>query len=203
MAASNATFTWGADDRPLLIGVCVGCFPTSFLMNFPTVSRAWATPLLLACFALMAGTGVLMFLHRHSPLQEDIHAWLGWGVLAAAALHVAGNFTQFKRHFAGRRPAVALLTFALALLVGTSLLRPVSGEPSVPALAVQTLARAPLRTLAPVFGLSVAEARQVLENAGLAMADDDTSLDAAAQGRRDQIGNGLKALAAASRPVAR
>jgi hypothetical protein len=172
-------------------------------MTTPAVSRDWATPLLLAAFALMASTGVLMFFHWHTHLQEEIHSWLGWGVVAAAVLHVVGNLTLFKRHFTGRRLALGLLAVAVAVLVGTSLMRPAGGQvPSVPALAIQALSRAPLQALAPVFGLSVADARQALADAGLVLADDNASLDAAAQGSREQIGKGLQALSAASRKAA-
>lgn len=173
-------------------------------MSTPTVSRDWATPLLLATFALMACTGVLMFFHWHTHLQEEIHAWLGWAVVAAAVLHVVCNLALFKRHFTGRRLAVGLLAVALAVLVGTSLMRPAGSQgPSVPAVAVQALAGTPLHTLAEVFGLSVADARQALAGAGLALPDDASTLNAAAQGSRDRVGQGLRALAAAQQAARR
>lgn len=173
-------------------------------MTTPSVSRHWATPLVMACFTLMAATGVMLFFHWHSPLQKDIHTWLGWGLVAAVMLHVLSNLAAFKRHFTGHRRALALLLVAVAVFAATAFVRPADGGKggSMAAVAVQALARAPLRAVAEVFGLSVGEAREALAGAGLTLADDNASLDAAAQGSRDQVNKGLKALAAASRKAA-
>lgn len=167
-------------------------------MTPPAVSRDWATPVVMACFTLMACTGVLMFFHWHSPLQKEVHEWLGWALVAAVLVHVLSNLPAFKRHFTGHRRAAVLLAVTLAVVAGTSLVRPPEGKgSSVSGIAVQALSRAPLHTLAEVFGLSAAEARQALAGAGLSVQDDNASLDAAAQGSRERVGQGLRALAAA------
>lgn len=167
-------------------------------MTTPAVSRDWATPLVMASFTLMACTGVLMFFRSQSPLQKEIHEWLGWALVAAVLVHVLSNLPAFKRHFSGRRRAAVLLVAALAVVAGTYFVRPAEGKgASVSGIAVQALSRAPLRTLAEVFGLSVAEARQALAGAGLELADDASTLNAAAQGSRERVGQGLRALAAA------
>lgn len=173
-------------------------------MTTPSVSRHWATPLLIACFALMAATGVMLFFHWHSPLQKDVHTWLGWGLVAAVMLHVTSNLAAFKRHFTAYRRALALLLVAVVVFAATAFVRPADGGKggSMAAVAVQALSRVPLHVLAEVFGLSVGEARQALAGTGLTLADDNSSLDAAAQGDRDQVNKGLKALAAASRKAA-
>lgn len=169
-------------------------------MTTPSIARRWATPVVMASFIFMAGTGVLMFFHWQSPLQKELHEWLGWALVAAVLLHVLSNLAAFKRHFTGERLAAGLLVVAALLVAGTSFVRPADNKgASVSAVAVQALSKAPLRTLAEVFGLSVAEARQTLAAAGLELAQDDSTLDAAAQGQRDRIGNGLRALAAASK----
>ncbi len=171
-------------------------------MPFSSVSRQWATPLVMSCFLLMAATGLMLFFHWHSPLQKEVHTWLGWGLVTAVSLHAVSNLAAFKRHFAGQRLALALLFVAVAVFVGTALVRPADGGKgaSVSTVVVQALSRAPLHTLAEVFGLTVADARQALAGAGLEFKDDSTSLDAATQGNRDQVGKGLKALAAAAAP---
>ncbi|MFG6466254.1 DUF4405 domain-containing protein [Roseateles sp. BYS87W] len=173
-------------------------------MTAPTVPRHWATPVVMACFTVMAATGVLMFFRWQSPLQKEIHEWLGWGLLAAVLMHVLANLPAFKRHFAGPRQAVALLTVAVLVAGGSYFVRPADGKgPSVSALAVQALARAPLHTVADVFGLPVPSARQALADAGLTLADDNTSIDTAAQGNRERVGKALKALAKAAPQPAR
>lgn len=172
-------------------------------MTTPSTSRRWATPAVMASFTFMAGTGVLMFFHWHSPLQKELHEWLGWGLVTAVVLHVLSNLAAFRRHFAGQRLAAVLLVAVVLVVAGTSFVRPPEGKGgSVSALAVQALAKAPLRTLAEVFGLSVGEARQALSAAGLDLPQDSSTLDAAAQGQRERVGKGLRALAAA-RPAAR
>jgi len=172
-------------------------------MTPPSTARQWATPLVMASFAFMAGTGVLMFFHWQSPLQKELHEWLGWALVAAVVVHVLSNLPAFKRHFAGQRLAAVLLVAVALVVAGTSFVRPPAGQGgSVSAVAVQALAKAPLRTLAEVFGLSVADARQALAGAGLDLAQDDATLDAAAHGQRERIGNGLRALAAAGKPGA-
>lgn len=172
----------------------IHCLP----MTTPAVSRNWATPLVMACFTLMACTGVLMFFHWHSPLQKEVHEWLGWGLVTAVLVHVLSNLPAFKRHFTGQRRAALLLAVALAVVAGTSFVRPAEGKgPSVSGIAVQALSRAPLHTLADVFGLTVGEARQALAGAGLTVQDDNASIDAAAQGSRERVAQGLRALAAA------
>lgn len=168
-------------------------------MTTPSIPRNWATPVVMACFTLMAGTGVLMFFHWQSPLQKEIHEWLGWGLVAAVVLHVLSNLPAFKRHFSGQRQAAVLLGVALLVAAGTYFVRPAEGKgQSVPGIALQALTKAPLHTLAEVFGLSVADARQALAGAGLTLADDNASIDTAAQGNREQVGKALKALAAAA-----
>lgn len=162
------------------------------------VSRTWATPVVMASFTLMACTGVLMFFHWHSPLQKELHEWLGWALVAAVLLHVLSNLAAFKRHFAGQRRAVVLLVVALAVVGGTAFVRPADGKgASVSGIAVQALSRAPLHTVADAFGLTVGDARQALAGAGLTLQDDNATLEAAAQGSRERVGQGLRALAAA------
>jgi len=166
------------------------------------LSRRRARPWLLACFGLMAATGALMFFHWNTPVQRSLHAWLGWLVLIGVALQLVGNGSLIGRFFTHPRLAVGLLTFALTLMLGTSLQRGPTAQ-AAPALAVQALGRAPLRTLAEVFGLTPAQARQVLAETGIAVPDDGTSLDAATQGRASQVNDGLKALASATQPPPR
>lgn len=146
-------------------------------MTTPTVSRDWAT-----------------------PLQKELHEWLGWALLAAAVVHVLSKLALFKRHFQGRRLAAVLLVAMALVVAATSFVRlPDNKGGSVSAVAVQALAKAPLRTLADVFGLSVADARLALSATGLELAQDDATLAAAAQGQRERIGQGLRALAAAGK----
>ncbi|RTL40065.1 MAG: DUF4405 domain-containing protein [Burkholderiales bacterium] len=171
---------------------------TTLSMTTASNSRRWATPVVMASFAFMAATGVLMFFHWHSPLQKELHEWLGWALVTAVLLHVLSNVAAFKRHFAGQRLAAVLLGAVLLVVAGTSFIRPAESKGgSVSAVAVQALAKAPLPALAQVFGLSTAQARQALSAAGLDLPQDSSTLDAAAQGQRERIGKGLKALAAA------
>lgn len=199
MGRSNVAFTCLAHDDHRCSHAGSPSLPLTQPMTTPSIPRTWATPVVMACFTLMASTGVLMFFHWQSPLQKEIHEWLGWGLVAAVLLHVLSNLPAFKRHFSGQRRAAVLLGVALLVTGGTYFVRPAEGKgPSVPGIALQALTKAPLHTLAEVFGLSVADARQALSGAGLTLADDNASIDTVAQGNREQVGKALKALAAAA-----
>ena len=67
-------------------------------MLFPKL-KAWATPLTIGAFGLMATTGLLMFFHLDSGLNKTAHEWLGWAMILGVVAHVMLNWKAFKRHF--------------------------------------------------------------------------------------------------------
>lgn len=163
------------------------------------ISREWATPLTIGVFALMSVTGLLMFFHLDSGVQKAVHEWAGWVVVAAVVTHAAANWLGFKRYFSGKGRSVAILA-ACGLALALSFV-PLQGEGqgmSPPGIAIQAIARAPVTAVAPLFKLSVDEARQRLASAGIMLAGDDASIASAIGGDREQLGRALAALSQAA-----
>jgi|JI7StandDraft_1071085.scaffolds.fasta_scaffold205146_1 hypothetical protein len=162
------------------------------------VSREWATPLTLGSFALMASTGVLMFFHLDSGVQKVAHEWLGWGLVAAVALHATANGKALLRHLqAPGRPRVILALCAVALAGSFFVSLPGGEAASPPVLALRAVAQAPLSAVAPLAGKPVAQLRSELAAAGVVVASDDASIESAAKGDRERLGLAMRVAFAA------
>lgn len=134
------------------------------------LQRDWITPITMGAFALLAVTGVLMFFHLDSGLNETAHQWLSWVLIGGVALHAAVNWPGLRRHLAGWRGRAALGLFAV-LLAASFVPLGGSGEPPfVPPL--RALADAPLPVLAQVAKATPEQLRQRLRSAGLNPARD-------------------------------
>lgn len=140
-----------------------------------TVQRKWATPAAAGAFLLSAVTGVLIFFHIDSGLNQVVHEWLSWVLLGAVALHLVANFGGFKRHLVTRRGQALIGVFALILTL--SFFSPgvqKSGPPFAP--PIRALPVAPLTTLAQVAKLSSEKLPERLTTAGLRPTSDQQSL---------------------------
>lgn len=134
------------------------------------LQRDWVTPITMGAFGLLAITGVLMFFHLDSGLNEAAHQWLSWVLIGGVALHAAVNWPGLRRHLAGWRGRSALALFAV--LLAASFL-PLGGQgepPFVPPL--RALADAPLPVLAQVAQTTPQQLRERLQRAGVTPASD-------------------------------
>jgi hypothetical protein len=77
--------------------------------------RAWAGPLTIGSFAVVAVTGVLMFFHANVGLTKVAHEWLGWLLVIGAVAHTALNWKPFLAYF--RKPA-GIAIIGVVLVVG-------------------------------------------------------------------------------------
>lgn len=141
--------------------------------------RAWATPLTIGSFLLMAVTGLMMFFHVDIGLTKPAHEWLSWAFLAGAGVHVASNFIAFKRHFVSP-VALAIIGLFVAILSAAILIGAAGGEGggSPVRLVLGTVEKAPLRDLAVLLHQSpdaliarINAAGTRVENADLSLAD--------------------------------
>lgn len=96
--------------------------------------RAWATPLTIGSFLLMAATGILMFFELEPGLTTVVHQWFSWLFLLGAVAHIAINIRPFKNHLKSHwgRASIAAFTVILALsltswglITGPALKRPI------------------------------------------------------------------------------
>lgn len=140
------------------------------------LQRDWITPITMGAFGLLAVTGVLMFFHLDSGLNETAHQWLSWVLIAGVALHAAVNWGGVKRHLAGWRGRAALGLFALLLALSFVPLGGKGEPPFVPPL--RALADAPLPVLAQVARTSPEELRVRLHRAGVVVRSDDDTVHA-------------------------
>lgn len=140
--------------------------------------RAWATPLTVGSFLLIATTGVLMFFHLDSGLNKVAHEWLGWFLVVGAGAHLWLNWRAFSTYF--KRPvALSIMGAATALLLASFV--PVSGAGGeVPVREVLSgLAQAPIETVAAVAGKDPAQVLASLGAAFPAVTGKDTLADLA------------------------
>ena len=140
------------------------------------LQRDWVTPITMGAFGLLAVTGVLMFFHADSGLNETAHQWLSWVLIGAVMLHAAVNWAGVKRHLAGWRGRAAVAAFAVLLAVSFLPLGGSGEPPFVPPL--RALADAPLPVLAQVAGTTPEQMRQRLQRAGVAPRGDADSVHA-------------------------
>ena len=159
------------------------------------LQRDWITPITMGAFGLLAITGVLMFFHVDSGLNEAVHEWLSWVLLGGVALHAAVNWAGVRRHLAGWRGRAAVGVFAAVL--GLSFL-PLGGAGEPPFLPpMRALADAPLTVLAQVARVTPGQMRERLQGQGLApTADADTVRSLVGDDTRAQIRVLSKVLAA-------
>jgi len=88
--------------------------------------RAWAGPLTIGSFAVVAVTGVLMFFHAATGLSKVAHEWLGWLLVLGAVAHTALNWKPFVAYF--RKPAaLAIIVVLLVLGVASLVVPPLGG----------------------------------------------------------------------------
>ena len=150
------------------------------------LQRDWITPITMGAFGLLAVTGVLMFFHLDSGLNETAHQWLSWVLLGGVALHAAVNWAGVRRHLAGWKGRAALGAFATVLALSFV---PMGGQGEPPFLPpMRALADAPLPLLAQVANATPQQMRERLQGQGLATArDTDTVRSLVGEDTRAQI----------------
>jgi hypothetical protein len=148
------------------------------------IKREWITPITTGAFLLTAVTGILLFFHADTGLNKTVHEWLSWIFLAGAILHLAVNFTVFKKYLAQRKGQVVLGMSVLLLALSFVPVGEAHHGPFVP--PIRALAQAPLATLAQVAQISPAELRDRLGRAGFSASSDRQNIS-------ELIGDDLRA----------
>lgn len=144
--------------------------------------RSWATPLVIATFAVSGVTGLLLFLHANTGLNKVAHEWIGLAMVAAVLAHLALNWRAFTVYF--RRPlAVAIIAAGLGLL-GLSFMGTGTGPASGPEAAIRAmtmaLGDAPVSQLAILAHKDEAAVLAELAAAGVEVTSADQTLAAVA-----------------------
>lgn len=159
------------------------------------ISRDWATPVTIGTFALMAVTGGLMFFHLDTGLNKVAHEWLGWLMVAGVAMHAAANWPGFKRYFLSSATGRAIIAASLVVLAGSFVSLPGKAKGQPPhVMALKAVTRAPISTVAPLSGRTVAQLMDDLARAGIAVPSADASLDSVLKGNRELEGKAMAVL---------
>ncbi|MGX9726231.1 MAG: DUF4405 domain-containing protein [Candidatus Electronema sp. VV] len=139
-----------------------------------SIKREWTTPITAGAFLILAVTGVFMFFHAAPGLAKEAHEWVSWIFLAAAALHLAVNFSAFKKYISQRKGQALLGACALVLLISFA---PIGGSGEPPfATPIRALAKAPLTIVAQVAESSPEQVIERLKKEGLAVQSAQQSL---------------------------
>lgn len=159
------------------------------------IPRDLATPLTIGAFAIMAGTGILMFFHADTGLNKTVHEWAGWALVAGVALHVAVNWGAFRRYFTSSRLGQGVM--GLGVLVLAASFVPFGGQGGgfpPPVIAMKAITSAPIATIAPLTGHTIDEVLADLANAGIALPGPDATIASLAAGDRGVEGRAIRAL---------
>lgn len=160
------------------------------------ISRDWATPLTIGIFGLMATTGVLMFFHLDSGLNETAHEWLGWVMVAGVAAHASANWAGFKRYFLAKAPGRAIL--ASCALITLASFSPAPGRDGEnlppPVMALKAVTNAPLSRVADLSGKPAERLVSELNQAGIAVSGPADTLSSITAGDRELEGKAIRVI---------
>lgn len=152
--------------------------------------RAWATPLVIGAFLVMAATGSLMFFHIETPAMKVVHEWAGLVMVAGGLAHLILNWRPFTVYL--RRPlasgimacgAVLLgLTFSPNLIPGLE-----AGAGLGPRVVMDSMGNARLATLSELSGKPMESLMAELAAAGLTDLDPQKTVKANAHGDGEKL----------------
>lgn len=144
--------------------------------------RSWATPLVIATFAVSGVTGILMFLHADSGLNKLAHEWIGLAMVAAVLAHLVLNWRAFTTYF--RRPLAQVIMAAGLGVLGLSFIGLGGGPAGGPEAAIRAMAGAlgdaPVSELALLAHKDEAQVMADLAAAGVTVTSGDQTLAAVA-----------------------
>ena len=155
--------------------------------------RAWATPLIIGSFLIMAVSGVAMFFHVEIGAMKGVHEWAGLVMAAAGVAHVVLNWRAFTLYF--KRPIANAIMAAGAVVLGLSAAISGEGASGNPVVAVMgAMGNARLEQLASLTGEEPGALAARLQAGGYAVTGPDETVGALAEGDRGKQGAILSAI---------
>ena len=143
----------------------------------PITTRAWSTPLIIACSLVVAISGILMFFHWAEGSVKSMHEWLGLLFVAAIVLHLLNHWRPFSRYFSDQQ-AIAVLAVVFSLAAGWLAVGGDEGKGKNPMRQLAAkVQQAPLTSVAILMNQSSAEAIAQLQLAGIQTASELQSLE--------------------------
>lgn len=148
---------------------------------FGIIPQSWVTPLTVCVFAVIATSGLMLFLGLFEGTVKEMHEWLGVAFVAVAALHLAKNWRPFTLMLG--KPALKFSAIAVALVaavfIGGAVME--GGEQNPMRAVAQAVEDAPIETVASLFNVAPQEIFARLQKAGIEAAPEARSLAEIAQ----------------------
>jgi hypothetical protein len=163
--------------------------------------KVWAGPLTIGSFAVMAGTGVLMFFHLSGGALKLAHEWLGWLMVIGGIAHLAVNWRPLVAYF--RKP-VSVTIIAVVCMLGLVSRAPLGGFERRPPFfnVAKALEQSSLSTVAQVAKRSPQATIDELTAKGFQVQSaDQTIAEIAAENDRSSMEALACALGDASGPI--
>lgn len=139
--------------------------------------RAWAGPVTIGSFVVVAATGLLMFFHLNFGLIKVAHEWLSVLFVIGALAHIVLNWKPLLAYL--RKP-LGVTIVAVFLVLGAVSFVPLGGvgggRPPIGAM-VQAMQRCPLNVAARLAGKPEAALIEQLEAAGVHVGGSDQTLE--------------------------
>ena len=174
--------------------------PRTEALSLSGLMRNYATPLSGTLMVIVGVSGVLMFFHLAGGGVKGLHEWLGLGLLAAVALHLARNWRALRNLVAAPRSQVMMGASCLAVALYLSFV-PVNPSGNPARAMMMAAERAPLTQLAPVLGVEPDMLVARLAEAGIP-ARADQSVNEIARAAHTEAPRLIGLLAASAAPVA-
>lgn len=147
--------------------------------------RAWATPLVIGAFLVMAASGSLMFFHLDTATMKLFHEWAGLVMVVGGIAHLILNWRAFtcylKRPLASGIMALGVVVLGLTL-VPNLIPGVVAGAGLGPKVVMEAMGNARIATLAELSGKPVEALLADLGAAGFTNIDPAATVMATAAG---------------------
>lgn len=138
-------------------------------------AKSFATTPTIALFLILSVTGVFLLFHLAGPMVKILHEWLGLAFVLFALLHVLANWALMKRYLVGGKVALIVAMLVVATIFGLAPAPASDGGSPVRSLISQ-VKRAPLATVASLYGQEVTALIAQLQSQGYTVAGPESSL---------------------------
>lgn len=139
------------------------------------LTKNFSTTPVIALFAILSVSGILLLLHAGGSGAKVVHEWLGMAFILFGVLHALANWNLTRRYLRGVKGGI-IVTAVIASLGFSGI--DSSDSPAPPIKAVlSTVHHAPLKNVAALYGRSPDVLAGQLQDKGYAITGTDRSLE--------------------------
>ena len=141
-----------------------------------------STTPVIALFAILSVSGILLLLHAGGSGTKAIHEWLGMAFILFGVLHALANWSLTRRSLRGLKGGI-IATAVIASLGFSGINSSESQVPPIKAV-LSTVHHAPLKNVAALYDTSPDVLAGQLRDKGYSIAGTDRSLEEIARDNR-------------------